>query len=124
MFVLQDRYRFDYPVIARLGVDDKGKSIEQRFTVTFEPLNVAETAELDEDPGALTIADRVAKQDELLRRTIVDWKDVVDGDAKPVPFSTEALDAALSWGLIKIALYQAYTRAMSGQAPEERRLGN
>lgn len=126
MFVLQDKFRFDYPVDVNLGVDDKGKPKSERFFITIEPMESEQAEALEKETEALPAAEQSAARDNILRRTIVGWRDVVADSKKktPVPFSAANLDAMLKRPWIKVALFRAYTFAMLNHSVEDRRLGN
>lgn len=120
MFVLADVYEFDWPVTVKVPVD--GGVDEQVCTLRYRPLPTDEADALAKQIAKLPAKDREAKQDELLLRTVVGWgRDIVGPDKKPIPYSVETLKAALRWPFFKIAAYDGYTLAVTGQGA---RVGN
>lgn len=119
MFVLADVYEFDWPVTVKVPVD--GGIEEQACTLRYRPLPTDEAEKLAKEIAELPMAEQEAKQDELLTRTIVGWNDIRDANGRPVAFGREALAAALRWPFFKIAAYDGYTQAITGQGA---RVGN
>jgi hypothetical protein len=104
MFKVVENPIVTWPVKITHQVD--GKDVEGSFNVTFELLSDEDNDKLtDEDPSMRSLVQRVVKG----------WDEqLVDGDGKPIPFTTEALLKFIGIGFRRMALVGAYQRAGLG----------
>lgn len=131
MFKLQSSLSCWWPVKVKEPDPKKpGKFIEHQFEAEFHIItrdeasrrNAARSAILDKKGDNKDIlAEIEAFDDRAYHATILNWRDVVDDDDKPLEFSAAALDAALQHNRVRAALNRAYEEAVS---LEGARLGN
>ncbi len=132
--------------VAVLEPDDQnpGVLVERQFQAQFVIRSREEAKALQEQRNALTrqlpgsaefLADyhaATAKAEEInaaieahdrkvFHLNITNWRDVVDYDETPLPFSSEALDMALNLDRVRVGLVNAYDEAVSN---DKARLGN
>lgn len=119
-FVLASTHLYWWPVKVSIPHPDlakAGQSLEMEFNMQFESLPREEAdkiAQLMKDDRSNAYAD--------LKRVVRDWdENVVDGDGKAVPFTTDALDELLRISWYRIAVYRAWGASL---VDERARLGN
>ena len=122
-FTLSKTIRYWWPVTVSIpDPANPGKCIKQTLKVLFEPKNqdaaISAYKHLEEIPD---VHDRLVAERDMLAGVVKDWADVVDDDQTPMPFSQEALNAALQQGWFRTGLNRALTESLTG---EEARLGN
>ena len=121
-FRLTNEYRYPWPVTIRVPDPDRaGEILEQEFTATFLAMPLDEAEALDEEIDEAPARDQVRRRNDVLRRVLVGWDGIEDDDGAAVPFSDDALNAAIQHSWFRIGVYQAYFRSLQGEAP---RLGN
>ncbi|HEY5209305.1 MAG TPA: hypothetical protein VIJ42_07660, partial [Stellaceae bacterium] len=123
MFKLAQRRLFWWPVnVVMPDPAQAGKTITETFEMQFEALSLDQANELQNEIEQ--IGDRAelrARQFDFLKRVCVGWRDIVDGDGKTVPFSPEALHAAIQFSWYRDAVMRAYQKAIG---TDEARAGN
>lgn len=131
MFVLQDSYRYWWPVKVVLpDPENPGQILEKGFEMLFEAPEKASAEAFDREVDAQFEARKEAgettigafdREIEVLVRYCHDWRDVVRPDGSAVPFSPDALRGALGHAAIAAAVSRAWRGSIeSGGA----RLGN
>lgn len=124
MFVLSDALpKIWWPVTVKWPSDTKpGETVEMNFRVLFEALAPEEARAIDEALTKAEIAGDASQRNALMQRVVKDWGDVVEPDEKktPIPFSTDALTAALRFSWVRIGLNKAWTAFVAA----DHRLGN
>lgn len=122
MFILQTEPRWTWPVVVRVpnvttqacGAHDAGAVTESRFSAVWRLLPAAEREELGAtEPGT----------DELLRRSIVELREIQDEAGQPVPHSEQLVDALIAIPWVRRGLIAAYAEALAG-VPSEAARGN
>ncbi len=124
MYVLVDTVEFWWPVTAFVP-DEKvpGKHAPSPFELRFQSIDLDDQQALTDEIAALPEKEQAARQHDLLRRVIIDWRKVVDTDKQPVPFSAAMLHAAIQKSWFRLAAYTAWADAMSGR-PSKASAGN
>ncbi|RXF75082.1 hypothetical protein [Hansschlegelia zhihuaiae] len=121
MFVIDQTSLFWWPVTVRWPSNEKpGQFDEQTFQMQFELLSRDETKKIFDDARAAGRSGEDAN-DELMRRVCKGWRDVQDVSGKSVAFTPESFAEAWRRAPVRIAVNEAYTAAMNGEAA---RLGN
>lgn len=122
-FTLAKNMRYWWPVAVRMpDPHTPGKIAEQQLKVLFEPKGRDEAIASQETLAALNTAkERADHEQSELKDVVKGWDDVVDDEGTPVPFSDEAITAALQMSWFRTGVYSAYADSLSGQ---EARLGN
>lgn len=122
-FVLGKSDRYWWPVVVRVPDPDRaGQTVDLKLEILLEPKDQdAAMEDTERLAGIVNIRERASAERAVLTDVCKDWRDVVDEDGKPVPFSTDALDAALQKSWFRIGLLRAYGESLSGEAA---RLGN
>ncbi len=100
--------------------DVADKLVEQTLTVLFRIMSPNEVSQFDERVRALPMEERARNPHGFLKQIVIGWEDVADAGGKPVPFTPEALEAALQLPWFPAPVAEEYWRAMAGQP----RLGN
>lgn len=102
MFVLQKEPRWTWPVTVR-EPDDKGGFTSRSFSAVWRLLPKQTMAELGKDePGT----------DELLRRMIVEIREIQDDQGNAVPHSPELVDALIAIPWVRRGFIEAYAEAI------------
>ncbi len=109
MFKLKEDKRFWWPVKVDVPVD--GRHATHKFQAHFLLLD---QDEIDETLGGDYDDDDSADRD-LLRKVLVDWKQVADEDGNAIEFSDEARDRLLRIPYVRVALVRAYFQAIAGR---------
>ncbi|MBY6091077.1 hypothetical protein [Maritimibacter alkaliphilus] len=122
-FTLAKSIRYWWPVTVRMpDPNTPGKIIEQQLKVLFEPKGRDEAIAAQDAYAALgSVRERADHEHAELRDVVKGWDDVVDEDRNPVPFTEEAIQAALQLSWFRTGVYNAYADSLAGQ---EARLGN
>lgn len=122
-FVLVENPTYWWPVTIRIpDPSAAGKLIEQRMKVQFAPQNRDEALKRQEFYAALTTErDRIDAEMADMLDIVKGWDDVVDGNGNPVPFSADALRAALGKSWFRSGLNKALAESIVGIEPA---LGN
>lgn len=121
-FVLSATNRFWWPVKVKMPDPDRpGKIVTQELVVLFEPKDQDSAIEDQARIAALPATDQIVAERQLLADVVRDWRDVLDEDKQPVPFSDKNLNMALQQSWFRTALWSAYAQSLAGQ---EARLGN
>ena len=121
-FVPTEKCLYWWPVkVSRPDPENAGKVIAEEFEMQFELLDDDETERLAEESAAVkTQKERVAHERAWLQRVCRNWRNVVDDDGGPVPFSAFTSFLAMPWA--RIGIYRAYGESLSGE--ESPVLGN
>lgn len=116
-FKLVEHPRFWWPMTVRVpDPETAGAVIEQRLEVLLQarPQDelVAEQKRLAEitDPLEQIVAERTS-----LSAAIHGWRDVVDDDGSEIPFTAEALNAAMQHSWFRAGLHRALAEALAGK---------
>lgn len=121
-FKLAKTHRYWWPVTVRVpDPENAGQIIEQTLRVELEPLPRDEALAAQEAGGTLTTA-RAAVEHEITQtlRVVRNWDGVVD-ESGTVPFSPEAMRAAMQHTWFREAVSRAIADSLNGEAA---RLGN
>lgn len=104
-----------WPVTAKVPSTDKpGEVSDQKFEVLFENLGHDEAVALDEELNLAEARRDTSKRSKLLLRVVKDWKGVVDGEKKEIPFSEATLKALLQLAWVRIGLNKAWVAYQNG----------
>lgn len=122
-FVLAKEYRFWWTVKVNVPSEDKPDEHEEKsFKAHFVAIDKEEAERLDALQQALTTdEERREHEHALIKRVMIDWRDV-DGPGekpKPVEYSPEALDQMLGFAFVRAGIYRAYFEALAGRALEK-----
>ncbi|MDO5704036.1 MAG: hypothetical protein Q4G49_03055 [Paracoccus sp. (in: a-proteobacteria)] len=79
-----------------------GGFTDQELTARFRVLPWSETRDTDGDPA------------EQLRRIWIGWEGVVDPEGNAVPFSNAARDQLIDLLYVRVAVLEAYSKAITG----------
>lgn len=124
MFVLSEEMpKIWWPVTVKWPSATKpGDTVDMKLRVLFEALAPEEARALDEAMTKAEIAGDISKRNDLMLRVVKDWAEVVEADDNktPVPFSQEALVAALRLSWVRIG----FNKAWSAFVAADHRLGN
>lgn len=122
-FKLVERYGYWWPATVRIpDSENPGKLIEQKLKVLLAPLSRDEIEAAEKESAALKTAREIADHSvRQVHKVVRDWDGVIDGNGKPVPFSTEKLDQALQFPWFRTGIMNALSESQNGQ---EARLGN
>lgn len=116
-FRLAETYVFWFPVSVSIPDEKKpGKFVTQTFDVQFEALKLDDAKKIDDELAELDEAGRRSRQFKMLTTVVRNWRGVVDDVGDEVVFSEEAFDRALQYAWIRTSLYDAYSKALSGEA--------
>ena len=117
-FRLIDTYCFWWPVTVRLpDPDHAGGVVEQIFEARFQAVSRERAQELGAAFEALgTQAEREAHEFDMAQEFMIDWRQVEGAGGADVPFSRQEFLRALEYPWFRLAVYSAYTQAMSGEA--------
>ncbi len=117
-FQMTTRRQYWWPVRVRYPDPDPkkaGQVTEETFNALFEEIGFDASIALDEELAALSPKERQKREHEHLTRIVKGWDDgVVDENKQPVPFSAEALHAALQSVFVRTGLYAAYMQSLAG----------
>jgi len=119
MFRIASEHYFWWPVTVRRPDEDQpGKMTEETFTARFKALGAERADELDAAATAagLSIFARVKI---TIKEVLVGWKDIVDDGRAEMPFSAEALNAAVQLPWFRDGVTKAYGEAVTGQEPRQ-----
>jgi hypothetical protein len=103
-FKLVDNLQVDWPVKISQPING-GKTKTSTFTAVFKLLNEDEF-----QASAKKCKDDVA----LIAGYILDWRDLVGPDDKPIPFTPENLKKLLAYPFIRNGIFTAYNAARAG----------
>jgi hypothetical protein len=122
-FKLTTNLLYWWPVTITLPDENSpGKWVKQSFTIQFAVMTEERSRALQAEIEALQTDDeKNARKHDALLEVVRDWRDVVDDDKQPVPFSPELLTQALGVVWYRTGIYQAWARSLSG---EDARRGN
>lgn len=112
MFVLQRDPQWDWPVTVQ--APGEGVAVPMRFSARWRLVPLAEAAALARTEEGI---------DTLLRRAIVELRDIVDEAGQPVPHGPALLEALLAIPWVRAGLVRAYADAVSG-TPSAAAAGN
>lgn len=116
-FVLTDKHIYWWPVEVKLPhAEIPGKIVTQSFTMQFEAIGADEANAIWAEIEALPVAERAARRHDELVRVSKDWRDVTGEDGSEVPFTEQALRAALQFSWFRVGLTEAYSRSLSADA--------
>ncbi len=117
-FVLQEEFRFWWPVEVKVPSAEKpGKFDKQTLEVEFLAMEMEEARELAEQWSRLkTDEEKSDHEHDLIKRVVVNWRNVDDDDGEAVDFSSDNLDRMLGITFVRIPIYRAYGAAMAGEA--------
>ena len=115
-FTLVENPTFWWPVTVRVpDPEAPGKTVSQDLRVQFAPKTRDEEIALQEKFAALTSErDRADAEIANWLDIVKGWDGVVDGNGNPVPFSAEALRAALQRSWFRVGLGEAFTASAFG----------
>lgn len=121
MFILTDRRLFVADATAILpSADTPGDHTRETFKLRFELIEddeMTELARFTPEDLADPVTAETKNERRVLRRVIVGWEDVVDGNKEPIPFDVDTLEQALRLRWFRLAAYAAYRHAIeSGEA--------
>ncbi len=92
------------------------------FEAQFAAVPASEARKIAGEIAALASAEeRAEREHAVLIGAVRDWRNVVDDDDQPVPFSEDALRQAMELGWFRNGLYRAYFRSL---VHDDARLGN
>lgn len=122
-FKLAKSHRYWWPVTVRIpDPGNAGQYLEQELKLQFEPLPRSEQIEASEKAASLKTWREIADFEIAQAiRVIRNWDGVVDDSGSLVPFTAEALTAALQHDWFRTAATAALNASMNG---EEARKGN
>ncbi|TIV68873.1 MAG: hypothetical protein E5V89_21210 [Mesorhizobium sp.] len=122
-FVLAKEHLYWWPVTVDMPDPDKpGKWLKFSYTHQFVSVGNDEAIALQKEIAELKDdAEKAARQHDMLVKASRNWRDVVDEDKQEVPFSEEALRAALEHTWYRAGLYNAYFKSLTS---DEARKGN
>lgn len=105
-----------WPVTVKWPNSSKpGDTVDMTFKVQFEVLPQSEGRAIDEALTEAEMKGDTSQRNTLMLRVVKNWdEDVVDEDGKPIPFSRDALEAALEFSWVRIGLNQAWTAFVNG----------
>jgi hypothetical protein len=113
MFILQTEPRWTWPVVVRAPAE-AGAFTEHRFSGVWRLLPAEDRDELGKTESGT---------DDLLRRSIVELRDIQDEAGQPVQHSTALVDALIAIPWVRRGLIAAYAEALAG-VPSEAARGN
>jgi hypothetical protein len=108
MFKLDLSNTYWWPVKFAVPREAGGTVDTFTFTAEFRRLPVDESTSIFDEA-----AKKKAPDNDIARQLIVGWKDVMDGNGAPVPFSDVALARALTIHGFGSAVVQAYVDSLS-----------
>lgn len=122
-FKLAKSYRYWWPVTVRVPDPTKaGEMIEQTLRLQLEPQSRdAALAAQERADGLTKVRDLIDHEIEQTLLVVRGWDSVVDDDGEIVPFSPDALRAALQHTWFRTAVSRAIAESLNGEAA---RLGN
>lgn len=122
-FKLSETCRYWWPVTVRQPDPERaGKFATSTLEVLFEPDTRDQVlADIETLTALATDVERVEHEINRYLRMIADWRNVVDDNDQPVPFSSAALRQALGRNWFREAVDRAFSDSVLGQ---EARLGN
>lgn len=106
MFKIEEQKSVKWPVTVSIPRDG-GRTTKATFTVEFELIPEDEKSAIYKDGG---------NDEDLLRRTVVNFEGVADSDDNPIPFSEEALDKLIKITYVRTAMTNAYLECSFGKA--------
>lgn len=121
-FKIAKTHRYWWPVTVRVpDPENAGQFLEQTLRLELEPLPRTEALAAQEALAELTTGrEMVDHENNQTLRVVKNWEGVVD-DQGTVPFSEDALRAALEHSWFRIAAARAIADSLNGEAA---RLGN
>lgn len=120
-FQLTEQHLYWWPVTVRLPdphPDNAGKVLEQSFKMQFEALDQDEVLANQLEGEALHSSNDIVRHERAqLHQVCKDWT-VCDGKGQPIPFGREALDRALQKSWFRLAVWEAYSLSLTGEAAQ------
>ena len=112
-------YLYWWPVTVTLPDENQpGKWAKQNFTMQFALLPEERSREIQAEIEALKTDDeRNARKHDALIEVCRDWRDVVDDDKQPIPYSAELLREALGVVWYRQGIYDAWATSLAGEQP-------
>lgn len=122
MFKVVSTHLFWWPVTVKMpDPDNAGRLSAQTFELRFEALPLDRARAIDAARAKLPAEEQDAHAFDFLLEISKDWREVVDADGSPIPFTADGFQAQLSLPWFRDGVVAAYVQATSGQ---EARLGN
>jgi hypothetical protein len=117
MFKITDNPTFWWPIKARLPSASKvGELDDMTFALRFRLRGMDHLDAAQARIRALPETERLAAQIEDTLDTVLDWRDVVDTDGRPVDYDAGVLRRLLGIGAVMRAVSEAYGEAIAGGA--------
>lgn len=117
-FRLTTEHLYWWPVAIEMPDPDRpGKWTTQSMTMQFASMTSEEARKMSARIAELpTQAERQAAEHDILIACCRDWRDVLDEDGEPLPFSEEALRGALSLVWYRVGIYTAFAKSQQSEA--------
>lgn len=110
MFKLQRTAHYWWPIKVRFAADG-GERQEEDFEVKFTRLGIAAVRGMIQEARDKNLPDS-----DIVRRIVLDWRNVVDADGQVVQFSREALAELCDLPGVAAAILSAFFASHDGSA--------
>lgn len=114
MFTLAKERLYWWPIKPDVPSSTKSGNWEQHsFEMQFKAIAQDRVDEIERQLKDLPPDEQFKRKHEIILEVAVDWRQVVDEDKQPVPFSTDMLDNAMraeSW--FRLAVYRDWTASL------------